>query len=219
MRFLWSLFLSLICNKPAVALRCWRSVTFTTPWLPRPRMGLTIAGKPMPCSLSKLSSNCSIACSGQQRRGIFTIWVLRKDWSFTAFSRVCLRRSYSPPWLISSSRGWATWISHWSPMIMRIWAALSLISLLMARCRRLYTIWLVKHITIFSLFQQCLYRLIHTQFQPGVDPNSVKTDEEKKTPGPAKCLALLYRGCNAIEIIRSKLGVTDPKKARAGTIR
>lgn len=60
-------------------------------------------------------------------------------------------------------------------------------------------------------------KIIH--YMTGVHPDDAKTDELFRKPGPAKCFALLYRGDNAIEIIRSKLGVTDPKKARAGTIR
>jgi len=53
----------------------------------------------------------------------------------------------------------------------------------------------------------------------GVSPECVTTEEEKHQPGPAKCFALLYNGEHAIDIIRSKLGTTDPKKAKAGTIR
>jgi hypothetical protein len=41
-----------------------------------------------------------------------------------------------------------------------------------------------------------------------VHPDDAKTEELYRKPGPAKCFALLYRGDNAIEIIRSKLGVT-----------
>ena len=45
-------------------------------------------------------------------------------------------------------------------------------------------------------------------------PDDAKTDELFRKPGPAKCFALLYRGDNAIEIIRSKLGVTGIATAR-----
>lgn len=37
--------------------------------------------------------------------------------------------------------------------------------------------------------------------------------------GPAKCFGLLYRGINAITVLRNKLGSTDPTKAQLGTIR
>jgi len=59
-------------------------------------------------------------------------------------------------------------------------------------------------------------KIIH--YMTGVHPDQVSEADVTK-PGPAKCFALLYRGEDAIEAIRSKLGVTDPKKARAGTIR
>jgi len=56
------------------------------------------------------------------------------------------------------------------------------------------------------------------QYMTGLHPDQVPKEQRNK-PGPAKCFALLFHGQNAIEVIRSKLGVTDPKKARAGTIR
>ena len=37
--------------------------------------------------------------------------------------------------------------------------------------------------------------------------------------GPARCMALLYRGKDAIATVRSKLGSTDPNKALPGTVR
>lgn len=37
--------------------------------------------------------------------------------------------------------------------------------------------------------------------------------------GPARCMALLYRGSDAIATVRSKLGSTDPNKALPGTVR
>jgi nucleoside diphosphate kinase len=37
--------------------------------------------------------------------------------------------------------------------------------------------------------------------------------------GPAKCFGLLYSGSNAIQLLRNKLGNTDPTKAEEGTIR
>ena len=57
------------------------------------------------------------------------------------------------------------------------------------------------------------------QYMSGVDPTTTRSDAERRRPGPARCLALLYRGENAIETIRAKLGSTDPSKAAVGTIR
>ena len=58
-----------------------------------------------------------------------------------------------------------------------------------------------------------------TNFCVGIHPDSVTDEAARIKPGPAKCFALLYNGENAIDIIRSKLGTTDPRKAKAGTIR
>lgn len=57
------------------------------------------------------------------------------------------------------------------------------------------------------------------QYMSGVDPNTLHTQQQMRKPGPARCLALLYRGENAIATIRNKLGSTDPSKAAVGTIR
>jgi nucleoside diphosphate kinase len=38
-------------------------------------------------------------------------------------------------------------------------------------------------------------------------------------PGRSTCLALLYRGENAIAKIRERLGPTNPKEAAGGTVR
>jgi len=48
-------------------------------------------------------------------------------------------------------------------------------------------------------------KIIH--YMTGVHPDQVSEADVTK-PGPAKCFALLYRGEDAIEAIRSKLGVT-----------
>ncbi|MCR4291875.1 MAG: nucleoside-diphosphate kinase [Candidatus Kuenenia sp.] len=45
------------------------------------------------------------------------------------------------------------------------------------------------------------------------------TEAEKKNPGTARCLALLYRGPNAINEIRNILGPTDSKKGEPGKVR
>ena len=53
----------------------------------------------------------------------------------------------------------------------------------------------------------------------GVDPRKVKTEADRKKPGPVRCLALLYRGEDAIDKIRHWQGATNPEKAEAGTVR
>jgi len=58
-------------------------------------------------------------------------------------------------------------------------------------------------------------------YMTGIDADLQSYAERKflNTPGLATCFAVLYRGPKAIEIIRAKLGSTDPTKAEAGTIR
>jgi len=60
-------------------------------------------------------------------------------------------------------------------------------------------------------------KIIH--YMSGVYPHDNLTDAEKAKRGPARVFALLYRGENAVETIRTKLGSTDPSKAELGTIR
>ncbi len=57
------------------------------------------------------------------------------------------------------------------------------------------------------------------EFMTGCHPASIKSRAEENMPGPAKCLALLYRGVDAVAKIREVLGPTDPKKAGGGTVR
>jgi len=57
------------------------------------------------------------------------------------------------------------------------------------------------------------------KYMTGRVPTPEMTEEEKKKRGPARCLAVMYRGRDAINTIRSKLGATDPSKAAVGTIR
>ena len=57
------------------------------------------------------------------------------------------------------------------------------------------------------------------QYMTGVDPRTAKSQADKGKPGPGRCLALLYRGENAIEKIRYWLGATNPQKAESGTVR
>jgi nucleoside diphosphate kinase len=56
------------------------------------------------------------------------------------------------------------------------------------------------------------------KYMTGVDPSRVAPSDRNK-PGMHRTLALLYRGPNAVLKIRERLGVTDPAKADAGTIR
>jgi len=57
------------------------------------------------------------------------------------------------------------------------------------------------------------------QYMTGVDPRKVKSEADRKKPGPVRCLALLYRGEDAVEKIRRWQGATNPDKAEAGTVR
>jgi len=41
---------------------------------------------------------------------------------------------------------------------------------------------------------------------------------ELDTPGPEKCIALIYEGVEAVRKIRDVLGPTDPSKAPPGSI-
>ena len=56
------------------------------------------------------------------------------------------------------------------------------------------------------------------KYMTGLDPRTVSPSDRDK-PGEHRALALLYRGRNAVEIIRERLGVTDPAIAAEGTIR
>jgi nucleoside diphosphate kinase len=56
------------------------------------------------------------------------------------------------------------------------------------------------------------------KYMTGLDPKTVSPSDRDK-PGEHRALALLYRGRNAVEIIRERLGVTDPATAAEGTIR
>jgi nucleoside diphosphate kinase len=56
------------------------------------------------------------------------------------------------------------------------------------------------------------------KYMTGLDPKTVSPSDRDKT-GEHRALALLYRGPNAVETIRERLGVTDPAIAAEGTIR
>lgn len=60
-------------------------------------------------------------------------------------------------------------------------------------------------------------KIVH--YMTGVDPRRVTTEEERNRPGPVQCLALLYRGPDAIEKIRRMQGATNPEHAEEGTVR
>jgi len=57
------------------------------------------------------------------------------------------------------------------------------------------------------------------QYMTGVDPRKVRSEAEGKRSGPGRCLALLYRGEDAIAKIRYWLGATNPDQAESGTVR
>jgi len=57
------------------------------------------------------------------------------------------------------------------------------------------------------------------QYMTGVDPRAVTSEADRNKPGPLRCLALLYRGSEAIRKIRYWLGATNPDQAESGTVR
>ena len=57
------------------------------------------------------------------------------------------------------------------------------------------------------------------EYMTGINPSQIRDPEERKKPGSAKCLALLYRGVSAVEKIRNILGSTDPLRAADATVR
>lgn len=56
------------------------------------------------------------------------------------------------------------------------------------------------------------------EFMTGCRPEC-GSSEERRQAGRERCLALVYSGRNAVSIIRSILGPTDPTKAGTGTVR
>jgi nucleoside diphosphate kinase len=65
--------------------------------------------------------------------------------------------------------------------------------------------------------QHELYRIV--EYMTGLNPLRVTSPEARMQPGNTRCLALLYRGPNAVQVIRQWLGSTDPMKAEPGTVR
>ena len=61
------------------------------------------------------------------------------------------------------------------------------------------------------------YRIV--EYMTGMDPAKVTDPVARNRPGSSKCLALLYRGPNAVQVIRHWLGSTDPDAAAPGTVR
>jgi len=57
------------------------------------------------------------------------------------------------------------------------------------------------------------------EYMAGRNPAKLTSPGERHLPGPEKCLALLYHGERAIEKIRDRLGTTNPREAKAGSIR
>ena len=57
------------------------------------------------------------------------------------------------------------------------------------------------------------------EYMSGIQGGTHCPPAQRDRPGPNKCLALLYRGQDAIEAIRKWLGSTNPDQADAGTVR
>ncbi|MHC4915406.1 MAG: nucleoside-diphosphate kinase [Planctomycetota bacterium] len=72
---------------------------------------------------------------------------------------------------------------------------------------------LLKHKNAECEFNQIV------QYMTGRDPYTETSPEVAAAPGRSTCLALCYRGLNAIDLIRERLGPTDPGKAEGGTVR
>ena len=65
---------------------------------------------------------------------------------------------------------------------------------------------------------ECEFNQI-VSYMTGRDPRTETTPEEMAAPGLSTCLALCYRGPDAIDKIRERLGPTNPKEAEGGTVR
>ncbi len=57
------------------------------------------------------------------------------------------------------------------------------------------------------------------EYMTGVPPESAPSAEARARPGRTKCLALLYQGEGAVDMIRARLGATNPELAEGGTVR
>ncbi|MFO7871040.1 MAG: nucleoside-diphosphate kinase [Kiritimatiellia bacterium] len=56
------------------------------------------------------------------------------------------------------------------------------------------------------------------EFMAGCKPSEC-TEHEKPQTGKGECLALVYEGADAVNIIRNIVGMTDPSRARPGSVR
>jgi nucleoside diphosphate kinase len=65
---------------------------------------------------------------------------------------------------------------------------------------------------------ECEFNQI-VNYMTGRDPYTETGPEVASAPGRSTCLALCYRGVDAIEKIRERLGPTNPKDAAGGTVR
>jgi nucleoside diphosphate kinase len=57
------------------------------------------------------------------------------------------------------------------------------------------------------------------EYMTGVSPDQALSAAARARPGRTKCLALLYQGEEAVNMIRARLGATNPELAEAGTVR
>ena len=60
-------------------------------------------------------------------------------------------------------------------------------------------------------------RIVH--YMTGVKLNEITDPQQRKTTSHTKCLAILYRGPDAISKVRTRLGATNPSEAMPGTAR
>ncbi len=65
---------------------------------------------------------------------------------------------------------------------------------------------------------ECEFNRI-VEYMTGRNPAKLTSPGERHMPGAEKCLALLYHGEGAVEKIRDRLGTTNPREAKAGSIR
>jgi len=57
------------------------------------------------------------------------------------------------------------------------------------------------------------------EYMTGRNPARLSSPGERYLPGVEKCLALVYHGEKAVQKIRDRLGTTNPREAKAGSIR
>jgi nucleoside diphosphate kinase len=69
-----------------------------------------------------------------------------------------------------------------------------------------------------DLNAECEFNRI-VEYMTGRNPARLTSPGERHLPGREKCLALLYFGEDAVDKIRSRLGVTNPNEAEGGSVR